>query len=203
MKGSYILVSNFLRKIIFCDSWNYAIDKEWSDQRSEIRDQEIKKTGNKKNNKKCRKLFSLQPGKFVISLAEDSYIRTQRGCEGCNLYVSVKDSGHREGSDIGDKITQCENFEHETSSFEIGNISHCYFSILEFEVALCAFAIATRIYVNQQIKTFSLGVSIVRSFCNFGVLFQHASIYIVKPHILCLAILSICIKIQFHCDAII
>ena len=129
----------------------------------------IKKQREPGTKKKSHKLFSLESGKFVISLAEDSYIRAQRGCEGCNLYASVKDGGHRKGSDIGGKITQCENFEHETSSFEIGNISRCYFSILEFE-ALCTFDSFARIYVNQQFKTFSLIVSIVRSFRNFGVI---------------------------------
>jgi len=152
--------------------------------------------------KKCRKLFSLESGKFVISLAEDSYIRAQRGCEGCNLYASVKDGGHRKGSDIGGKITQCENFEHETSSFEIGNISRCYFSILEFE-ALCTFDSFARIYVNQHSSKLLRWLWV--SFVPFviSVLFQHANIYIVKSHILCLAIVSICIEIQFHWDAII
>lgn len=60
-----------------------------------------------------------------------------------------------------------------------------------------------RIHVNQQIETFSLIVSIVRSFYNFSVLFRHANICIRQNHsILYSTIPSILIKIQFHCDVI-
>lgn len=54
-------------------------------------------------------------------------------------------------------------------NFEIGNISHCYFSIPRDWKPRFAFDSFTGIRVNQQMETFSL--SITRSFRNSGVLF--------------------------------
>lgn len=93
--------------------------------------------------KNCYELFSLELGNFVISLTKNSYVANTVGVQraqfvcGCKGWWARrrKGSGRRQDGSM---------WELRAWNFEIGNISHRYFSILELEVILCV----VRIRVN-------------------------------------------------------
>lgn len=164
-----------------------------------------KELGIKKKNIKLPRTFQSRTRELCYFPGrEDSYVAsTAGGAKGANLCVGVKDGGgrRRKGSGIGEGARWLNA---RTWSMKVRDWK--YFALLflhcraRSRVLRSSFA---RIHVNQQIETFSLIVSIVRSFCNFSVLFRHANICIRQNYsILYSTIPSILIKIQFHCDVI-